>query len=66
MLAQDAGGCLKSPKLSELYTKLFNCAMEGAHDARHDVLNLCRIVARLHKLRVLLLPRGRLPRKSKV
>ena len=64
--AQDAGGCLKSPKLSELYTKLFNCAMEGAHDARHDVVNLCRIVARLHKLRVLLLPRGKLPRTSKV
>jgi DNA polymerase III epsilon subunit-like protein len=63
--AQDASGRLKSPKLSELYSKLFDCPMEGAHDAQQDVLNLCHIVARLHELRVLLLPRGMLLRISK-
>ena len=64
--ARDANGCLKSPKLSELFYKLFSSAMEGAHDAREDVANLCRIVARLHSMKCLLLPRERLHRRSNV
>ena len=60
--ARNSNGCLKSPKLSELYYRLFGCTMEGAHDARFDVQNLCRIVARLNGGSLLLLPRRRLPR----
>ena len=63
--ARDANGCLKSPKLSELFYTLFRSAMEGAHDAKEDVANLCRIVARLHSMKFLLLPRERLHRKSR-
>ena len=62
--ARDATGCLKSPKLSELFYTLFKCAMEGAHDARQDVMNLCSIVARLYDMQILLLPRERLHRSS--
>ena len=63
--ARDATGCLKSPKLSELYYTLFRCAMEGAHDAKQDVMNLCSIVARLNDMQILLLPRERLQRSCR-
>ena len=63
--ARDATGCLKSPKLSELFYRLFECAMEGAHDARQDVMNLCSIVARLYDMQILLLPRERLQRSCR-
>jgi DNA polymerase III epsilon subunit-like protein len=63
--ARDANGYLKSPKLSELFYTLFRSAMEGAHDAQEDVANLCRIVARLHSMNFLLLPRTRLHRQSR-
>ena len=63
VLARTAYGSMKSPKLAELFYTLFGCAIKGAHDARQDVANLCRIVPRLHETKVLLLPRMRLHRR---
>jgi DNA polymerase-3 subunit alpha len=38
----------KYPKLSELYEKVMACPMDNAHDAFHDVLNLCDIMKTMH------------------
>lgn len=43
----------KYPKLEELYSKLFNESLEGAHDAMRDVFNTAKCYWKLRDLKVI-------------